>query len=112
MLFTFFFFQAEDGIRVGLVTGVETCALPISHLTKPDQKRTSERPLGSLILLAERPPFHNLIDEQFHVARRPQIGRASCRERVEISVVVRYDKVIISISRKDTNGNIKHIIYH
>src|SRR2546425_5897040 len=27
----FFFFQAEDGIRDKLVTGVQTCALPISH---------------------------------------------------------------------------------
>src|SRR5438105_7453485 len=29
MLFFFFFFQAEDGIRDPLVTGVQTCALPI-----------------------------------------------------------------------------------
>src|SRR5205823_7364176 len=28
--FCFFFFQAEDGIRDKLVTGVQTCALPIS----------------------------------------------------------------------------------
>src|SRR5215216_7688813 len=27
----FFFFQAEDGIRDDLVTGVQTCALPIWH---------------------------------------------------------------------------------
>src|SRR2546421_6194851 len=27
--FTFFFFQAEDGIRDLIVTGVQTCALPI-----------------------------------------------------------------------------------
>src|SRR5207244_11114803 len=27
----FFFFQAEDGIRDELVTGVQTCALPISE---------------------------------------------------------------------------------
>src|SRR6266536_2339622 len=27
---SFFFFQAEDGIRDPLVTGVQTCALPIS----------------------------------------------------------------------------------
>src|SRR5439155_12177086 len=27
--FLFFFFQAEDGIRDGHVTGVQTCALPI-----------------------------------------------------------------------------------
>src|SRR5438876_945127 len=30
MFAMFFFFQAEDGIRVGRVTGVQTCALPIS----------------------------------------------------------------------------------
>src|SRR5690625_5746257 len=29
-MFFFFFFQAEDGIRDGHVTGVQTCALPIS----------------------------------------------------------------------------------
>src|SRR5690348_17635668 len=28
-VFFFFFFQAEDGIRDGRVTGVQTCALPI-----------------------------------------------------------------------------------
>src|SRR2546425_7180043 len=30
MIYVFFFFQAEDGIRDKLVTGVQTCALPIS----------------------------------------------------------------------------------
>src|SRR5215216_4146717 len=30
VVFFFFFFQAEDGIRDDLVTGVQTCALPIS----------------------------------------------------------------------------------
>ena len=29
-MFFFFFFQAEDGIRDYKVTGVQTCALPIS----------------------------------------------------------------------------------
>ena len=29
MSLLFFFFQAEDGIRDDLVTGVQTCALPI-----------------------------------------------------------------------------------
>src|SRR5205823_12057755 len=32
LLFFFFFFQAEDGIRDKLVTGVQTCALPISTM--------------------------------------------------------------------------------
>src|SRR2546422_4903543 len=31
MLLFFFFFQAEDGIRDVAVTGVQTCALPISR---------------------------------------------------------------------------------
>src|SRR5229473_5325351 len=30
-VYFFFFFQAEDGIRDKLVTGVQTCALPISR---------------------------------------------------------------------------------
>src|SRR5229473_3696543 len=43
----FFFFQAEDGIRAKLVTGVQTCALPISRaaarVTAPEN--SSERAL-------------------------------------------------------------------
>src|SRR2546422_6428776 len=31
----FFFFQAEDGIRDVAVTGVQTCALPISERDRP-----------------------------------------------------------------------------
>src|SRR2546425_7629957 len=31
LIYFFFFFQAEDGIRDKLVTGVQTCALPISR---------------------------------------------------------------------------------
>src|SRR5256885_4384099 len=31
LLYFFFFFQAEDGIRDYKVTGVQTCALPISN---------------------------------------------------------------------------------
>src|SRR5690554_8105945 len=31
-MFFFFFFQAEDGIRDADVTGVQTCALPISTI--------------------------------------------------------------------------------
>src|SRR5690625_6134255 len=31
MYIFFFFFQAEDGIRDGHVTGVQTCALPICY---------------------------------------------------------------------------------
>src|SRR5690348_18509883 len=39
-LLVFFFFQAEDGIRDGRVTGVQTCALPISTKPVAKAKRT------------------------------------------------------------------------
>src|SRR5689334_25179227 len=32
VIYFFFFFQAEDGIRDGTVTGVQTCALPICSI--------------------------------------------------------------------------------
>src|SRR5438132_4560757 len=34
-----FFFQAEDGIRDHCVTGVQTCALPISHSVSRNASR-------------------------------------------------------------------------
>src|SRR6267154_5771632 len=45
----YFFFQAEDGIRDGRVTGVQTCALPIwqhrnrRHAQHPGGRRRAER---------------------------------------------------------------------
>src|SRR5262249_60004872 len=36
----FFFFQAEDGIRYWSVTGVQTCALPISALDEEHRLAT------------------------------------------------------------------------
>src|SRR5437762_10701632 len=36
MMLLFFFFQAEDGIRDTSVTGVQTCALPISRQYSSD----------------------------------------------------------------------------
>src|SRR6478752_8792727 len=41
-IFFFFFFQAEDGIRDVAVTGVQTCALPISL----PRRRQGRRPAG------------------------------------------------------------------
>src|SRR5258708_9880535 len=41
---SFFFFQAEDGIRDDLVTGVQTCALPIwpAQVTEALPPRTAQ----------------------------------------------------------------------
>src|SRR5207253_7613375 len=37
LFLVFFFFQAEDGIRDGHVTGVQTCALPILFSSRLSQ---------------------------------------------------------------------------
>src|SRR5256885_2065193 len=39
----FFFFQAEDGIRDYKVTGVQTCALPISVAHNADHAQSADR---------------------------------------------------------------------
>src|SRR2546430_6524906 len=43
MLSVFFFFQAEDGIRDLTVTGVQTCALPISGRSSSGTAAISRR---------------------------------------------------------------------
>src|SRR2546425_6072965 len=50
MVFFVFFFQAEDGIRDKLVTGVQTCALPIS--SPFDRQRTRIRAGGIFVAMA------------------------------------------------------------
>src|SRR5207244_9132259 len=43
MIRAFFFFQAEDGIRYDLVTGVQTCALPISFVWRGVSDQAPQR---------------------------------------------------------------------
>src|SRR2546427_2732143 len=96
MHFLCFFFQAEDGIRYLTVTGVQTCALPISfHLGLSPERDGS---LGANAPAAAAPE-EVVTDRRARLGgncARPvlegeqaevEIGRASCRERVEISVV-------------------------
>src|SRR5256885_6975482 len=85
-----FFFQAEDGIRDYKVTGVQTCALPISRTKQPVVARQA---IGQLAVEVA----HGRVGEGLRgqrkakVAQREalarglpgiEIGRASCRERV------------------------------
>src|SRR5258708_15391319 len=50
----FFFFQAEDGIRDDLVTGVQTCALPILRVvTADDPIETRLQAPGGVFILPE-----------------------------------------------------------
>src|SRR5687767_15192661 len=50
--FFFFFFQAEDGIRDKLVTGVQTCALPICGFVNRSETVES---IGLAILVVDTP---------------------------------------------------------
>src|SRR5262249_59455891 len=88
-----FFFQAEDGIRDWSVTGVQTCALPISAAALRPPRRVGLRPArdgrrGDARLLRplrrRRAELGVLLDDRLRPG--PQIGRASCRERVESAV--------------------------
>src|SRR5690606_40675913 len=89
----YFFFQAEDGIRYFHVTGVQTCALPISWFLA--QRVVVE--IGKRFLLQREFDINDLLDlrqepgvdlgELVHVFQREEIGRASCRERELLSVV-------------------------
>src|SRR5260370_19400707 len=47
----FFFFQAEDGIRDSSVTGVQTCALPISKKACSPLPKKPELPARALLTL-------------------------------------------------------------
>src|SRR5256885_15944963 len=50
VVFIFFFFQAEDGIRDYKVTGVQTCALPIFAVVEVAAVRRERRLAGVLLL--------------------------------------------------------------
>src|SRR5688500_20195687 len=67
----FFFFQAEDGIRDYKVTGVQTCALPIS---RPSNSASSPS--------AARPPFPRAGPSPSACARSEErrVGK-ECRSR-------------------------------
>src|SRR5436309_5622791 len=92
-VFCFFFFQAEDGIRDFHVTGVQTCALPISACRARSLRRwpASRRPSACRCLRAIARPTHSRGARAAPPADRrrweqdpsdQEIGRASCRERV------------------------------
>src|SRR2546422_6430676 len=88
----FFFFQAEDGIRDVAVTGVQTCALPISSAPSsggPFEWKIDVRNLelrgGSITVRPELGADATFALRDLNVTdahARYEIGRASCRERV------------------------------
>src|SRR5689334_8362820 len=52
-----FFFQAEDGIRGGTVTGVQTCALPISASATARKGAEATPSSASSAISRKKPPY-------------------------------------------------------
>src|SRR5205085_8092849 len=86
----FRFFQAEDGIRDLTVTGVQTCALPISGLLKrlaipavtAAASCTPTQPSTDSVFVSNEAGQVDVVD-----GATGKIGRASCRESGEIPAV-------------------------
>src|SRR5258708_10996591 len=106
-----FFFQAEDGIRDDLVTGVQTCALPISVMCYFWNTFDQVMLRPSLIDYFEEDGLKVITEvrgesllERGRISTRYfdhlpiEIGRASCRQRAQISVVA------VSLKKKQSRG--------
>src|SRR5437773_10262939 len=101
-----FFFQAEDGIRDRDVTGVQTCALPILAALRPvlifdgaPRVSVGFRSTGGLKVKGSR-SIGQCWDGS--CAADGKIGRASCRERVEMLEV---DGLLKKKSRRTVSQN-------
>src|SRR5688572_31710428 len=94
---SFFFFQAEDGIRDLTVTGVQTCALPILRRLQEQLDLLAQYEAANAEIVRHTPsvlplppdqfvltsPFGNRVSPFTRTADfHKEIGRASCRERV------------------------------
>src|SRR5438552_5301165 len=86
--FFFFFFQAEDGIRDDLVTGVQTCALPIFQALMASGQLTSRQLTQGYIrrMQSLNPLLHSVIEvnpNAIAIAARSEERRVGkeCRSR-------------------------------
>src|SRR2546429_6268551 len=94
LLLCCFFFQAEDGIRDVAVTGVQTCALPISRgrrtlgrkarngLRRAYRWQAGELRAVQRALAGRSNRKNDRVSRAKGIRARREIGRASCRERV------------------------------
>src|SRR2546426_5771110 len=79
VFFFFFFFKAEDGIRYYKVTGVQTCALPISAHPHPGRALHGDGGVQPPAATVRRPA----VARGDHSARRSEERRVGkeCRSR-------------------------------
>src|SRR5207245_5424581 len=92
----FFFFQAEDGIRDATVTGVQTCALPISWLAK-GKFCEGVQPLAA--------------DGCFKAASREGPRRTQCGYRIHFGFLNSFDQFFRgseSLGRRPPAGDQRH----
>src|SRR5207244_6035291 len=97
------FCKAEDGIRDDLVTGVQTCALPIfvAGLGKVD-------PLDDRVPFAKGEVELRLLDVDRHARKRPVLSAVI---EVQMAVHDRADRVRLELrDRKSTRLNSSHQI--
>src|SRR5258708_7610625 len=95
----FFFFQAEDGIRDDLVTGVQTCALPICD-------RSSYQGYGGNCT----PDDHDKLDDEKKDACDKSKGLTCGKNEIDYGKADKIKKCIdarINIARKCFNGGDK-----
>src|SRR5207244_10476947 len=91
----FFFFQAEDGIRYDLVTGVQTCALPIYEPLKAFTQITHRAPMLSL---------DNTYSEEEVAAFYRRMERLLPNEKIPVVVEPKVDGVAVSRSEERRVG--------
>src|SRR3546814_1082602 len=84
--YVFFFFSSRRRhTRCALVTGVQTCALPIclvdGQIDKAVLLRVTEREITAG-RMKDNDPLRAFAEGGEYIRDNPKIGRASCRERV------------------------------
>src|SRR2546425_2581923 len=103
-----FFFQAEDGIRDKLVTGVQTCALPISGKRLSGKTRNGSPWLKSALVEAAHGASHT--KDKYLSAQYRRIVSRRGKKRALIAVghsilVIAYHLLVRKEAYKDLGGN-------
>src|SRR5699024_11531662 len=84
-------FQAEDGIRDRNVTGVQTCALPISYGIKLDQQKIEQVDQAEIFLA-------NLGFRQVRVRHHDNIARIEVAPEKIVDVMKHREKIQMKLS--------------
>src|SRR2546430_4222054 len=100
--FFFFFFQAEDGIRDLTVTGVQTCALPISLRRQGRQREPRQRSFRVGDCAAE-PLLHFRLEvrgrSEEHTSELQSQSNLVCRLLLEKKKKVKTSNVVLELAR-------------